>query len=191
MKFRKFGRISLALAVSLATGMGVTSCSTDHTVGYLYVTGSAIQSDFRLQDRQQSRQSSTNPQLSLRLRRIQSRQSPRGQFGEISVCPERRVRRNRPGCMPCEYTPPADSGANILLFTVGGQGGLRLQTTYTSQGNQPIAIQTDAAGTHLFVLDSQVPDPQQLRGLRGRKTGDHMRRYHILQHRLQYPAGFR
>ena len=40
MKFRKFGRISLALAVSLGTGIGVTSCSTDHAVGYLYVTGS-------------------------------------------------------------------------------------------------------------------------------------------------------
>src|ERR1700678_3917379 len=40
MKFRKFGRMSLALAVSLGTGIGVTSCSTDHAVGYLYVTGS-------------------------------------------------------------------------------------------------------------------------------------------------------
>src|SRR5271168_3815206 len=39
MKFRKFGRISLALAVSLGTGLGVTSCSTDHAVGYMYVTG--------------------------------------------------------------------------------------------------------------------------------------------------------
>src|ERR1700759_4586472 len=39
MKFRKFGRISLALAVSLGTGLGVTSCSTDHAVGYFYVTG--------------------------------------------------------------------------------------------------------------------------------------------------------
>ena len=40
MKFRKFGRIGLALAVSLGTGLGVTSCSTDHTVGYFYITGS-------------------------------------------------------------------------------------------------------------------------------------------------------
>ena len=39
MKFRKFGRMSLALAVSLGTGLGVTSCSTNHAVGYLYVTG--------------------------------------------------------------------------------------------------------------------------------------------------------
>src|ERR1700753_3130193 len=39
MKLRKFGRISLALAVSLGTGLGVTSCSTNHTVGYFYVTG--------------------------------------------------------------------------------------------------------------------------------------------------------
>jgi len=40
MKFRKFGRIGLALAVSLGTGLGVTSCSTNHTVGYFYTTGS-------------------------------------------------------------------------------------------------------------------------------------------------------
>ena len=40
MKFRKFGRIGLALAVSLGTGLGVTSCSTNHTVGYFYITGS-------------------------------------------------------------------------------------------------------------------------------------------------------
>ena len=40
MKFRKFGRIALALAVSLGMGLGVTSCTTDHTVGYLYVTAS-------------------------------------------------------------------------------------------------------------------------------------------------------
>ena len=38
MKFRKFGRIALALAVSLGTGLGVTSCTTDNTVGYLWVT---------------------------------------------------------------------------------------------------------------------------------------------------------
>ena len=40
MKFSKFGRIGLALAVSLGTGLGVTSCSTNHAVGYFYVTGS-------------------------------------------------------------------------------------------------------------------------------------------------------
>jgi 6-phosphogluconolactonase len=39
MKFRKFGRTTLAFVVSLGTGLGVTSCSTDHTVGYFYVTG--------------------------------------------------------------------------------------------------------------------------------------------------------
>src|SRR5271170_3886396 len=50
MKFRKFGRISLALAVSLGTGLGVTSCSTDHTVGYFYTTGTQFNqiSGFRI-----------------------------------------------------------------------------------------------------------------------------------------------
>src|SRR5580698_5067506 len=40
MKFKKFGQISLALVVSLGLGFGVTSCSNDFTVAYLYVTGS-------------------------------------------------------------------------------------------------------------------------------------------------------
>src|SRR6202021_1734554 len=50
MKFRKFGQVCLALVVSLGLGFGVTSCSTDHTVGYLYVTGTQYQqiSGFRI-----------------------------------------------------------------------------------------------------------------------------------------------
>ena len=40
MKFRKFGRIVLAMAVSLGLGFGITSCSTNFTVAFLYVTGS-------------------------------------------------------------------------------------------------------------------------------------------------------
>jgi 6-phosphogluconolactonase (cycloisomerase 2 family) len=56
-------------------------------------------------------------------------------------------------------TPDNETGANISLFTVGGQGGLSFQASYTSQGNLPIAIQADASGTHLFVLDTTVPDP--------------------------------
>jgi 6-phosphogluconolactonase (cycloisomerase 2 family) len=64
------------------------------------------------------------------------------------------------GQITCPANTPADqTGANISLFTVGGQGGLSFQASYTSQGNQPIAIQADASGTHLFVLDSTVTDP--------------------------------
>ena len=38
MKWNKTGRGLKALAVSLAVGLGITACSRDYTVGYLYVT---------------------------------------------------------------------------------------------------------------------------------------------------------
>src|SRR5271163_3094210 len=40
MKFRNVGQVLLALVVSVGLVVGVTSCSTSYTVGYLYVPGS-------------------------------------------------------------------------------------------------------------------------------------------------------
>jgi 6-phosphogluconolactonase len=158
MKFRKFGRITLALVVSLATGLGVTSCSTDHTVGYFYVTGSQYNqiSGFKIDNNLGN------------LAPVQN--SP---FGSGGVNPTKVLVANagkflyvlNAGCggtsqIACPSgTPADDTGANIALFTIGGQGGLSFQASYTSQGNLPIAISTDSTGTHLFVLDSTVTDP--------------------------------
>ena len=158
MKFRKFGQTSLALVVSLATGLGVTSCSTDHTVGYFYVTGSQYNqiSAFKIDSNlgnlfpvQNSPYSSggVNPITALIAnsgRFLYVLNAGCGETGQI-VCPAN--------------TPDNDKGANISLFTVGGGGSLSFQTTYTSQGNAPKWMQTDSSGTHLFVLDSTVPDP--------------------------------
>ena len=38
MKGNNMGRGLKALAVSMAVGLGMTACSRDYTVGYLYVT---------------------------------------------------------------------------------------------------------------------------------------------------------
>src|SRR5271156_2328497 len=158
MKFRKFGRMSLALAVSLATGLGVTSCSTDHTVGYFYVTGSQYNqiSAFKIDNN---------------LGQLTS--IPNSPFASGGVNPIKELIANagkflyvlNAGCggtsqIACPTgTPPDETGANISLFTVGGQGGLSFQAAYTSQGNLPVSIQTDSSGSHLFVLDSTVTDP--------------------------------
>src|ERR1700678_590326 len=158
MKFRKFGRISLALAVSLGTGLGVTSCSTDHTVGYMYVTGQqynqvsgyTIDSNLgNLTPTQNSPYSSggANP--------IKALVTNAGRFLYVLNA----------GCggtsqVACPTgTPANETGANISLFTVGGKGARSFQAAYTSQGNQPVQLQTDSSGGHLFVLDSTVPDP--------------------------------
>jgi len=158
MKFRKFGQISLALAVSLAMGLGVTSCSTDHAVGYLYVTGSQYNqiSGFRIDNNLGTL--------------IAAPDSPYGSGGfnpikELVTNAGRFLYVLNAGCggtsqVACPSgTPANETGANISLFTIGGKGALSFQAAYTSQGNQPIALQTDSSGAHLFVLDSTVPDP--------------------------------
>ncbi|MEA2261711.1 MAG: hypothetical protein QOJ51_4536 [Acidobacteriaceae bacterium] len=158
MKFRKFGRICLALAVSLGTGLGVTSCSTNHTVGYFYTTGSQYNqiSGFRIDNNV----GGLTP-------------VPNSPFASGGVNPVRALTANagkflyvlNAGCggtsqIACPSgTAASDSGANISLFTIGGKGSVSFQAAYSSQGNNPISIQTDSSGTHLFVLDSTVTDP--------------------------------
>ncbi len=156
MKFRKFGRVSLALAVSLGTGLGVTSCSTNHTVGYFYTTGSQYNqiSAFRIDNNVGGLKPVPNsPFASGGVNPIKVLTANAGKFLYVLNA----------GCggtsqIACP-TGTTDPGANISLFTIGGQGALSFQAAYTSQGNSPISIQTDSSGTHLFVLDSTVTDP--------------------------------
>jgi 6-phosphogluconolactonase len=158
MKFRKFGQVCLALVVSLGLGFGVTSCSTDHTVGYFYVTGTQYQqiSGFRIDNNLgQLTPTQNSPYSSGGVNPTKILVSTAGKFVYVlnTGC-------GLTGQITCPANTPADqTGANISLFTVGGQGGLSFQASYTSQGNQPIAIQADSSGTHLFVLDSTVTDP--------------------------------
>ncbi len=156
MKFRKFGRIALALAVSLGTGLGVTSCQTDFTAGYLWVTGSQYNQigGFRIDNNLG-----------------QLVPNPGSPYGSGGVNPIRAVVANagrflyvlNAGCggtsqIVCPSgTTPAQAGANISLFLIGGKGSLSFQQSYTSQGSLPVSIATDASGKFLFVLDSLAP----------------------------------
>jgi 6-phosphogluconolactonase len=158
MKFRKFGQVFLALVVSLGLGFGVTSCSTDHTVGYFYATGTQYQqiSGFRIDNNLgQLTPTQNSPYSSGGVNPTKILVTTAGKFVYVlnAGC-------GSTGQITCPANTPADqTGANISLFTVGGQGGLSFQASYTSQGNLPIAIQADPSGTHLFVLDSTVTDP--------------------------------
>ena len=158
MKFRKFGQVCLALVVSLGLGFGVTSCSMDHTVGYFYVTGTQYQqiSGFRIDNNLgQLTPTQNSPYSSGGVNPIKILVATAGKFVYVlnAGC-------GSTGQVPCPAnTPPDETGANISLFTVGGQGGLSYQYPYPSQGNNPISMLADSSGTHLFVLDSTVTDP--------------------------------
>jgi 6-phosphogluconolactonase (cycloisomerase 2 family) len=163
MKLRKFGRISLAMAVSLGTGLGVTSCSTNHTVAYMYVTGSQYSqiSGFKVDNNVGNLVATPNsPYGSGGYNPVKALVTNSGRFLYVLNA----------GCggtqqSACPSTVAADqTGANISLFTIGGKGSLSFQASYTSQGNQPISMLADSSGTHLFVLDSTVPDPATCTG---------------------------
>jgi 6-phosphogluconolactonase len=158
MKFRKFGRITLALAVSLGTGLGVTSCSTDHTVGYLYVTGQQYNqvSGYTIDSNLGNLKATQNsPYSSGGANPIKELTANAGRF--LYVLNAGCGGTGQAACTAA--TSPDNTSPNISLFTIGGKGSLSFQTSYTSQGNFPISIQTDSSGTHLFVLDSQDPNP--------------------------------
>src|ERR1700733_8922849 len=158
MKFRKFGRMTLALAVSLGTGLGVTSCSTDHAVGYLYVTGQQYNqvSGYRIYNNLGNLTPAQNsPFSSGGANPIKALTANAGRFLYVlnAGC-------GGTGQAACSSAvSPDNTSPNISLFTIGGKGALSYQTNYNSQGNFPISIQADSSGTHLFVLDSQDPDP--------------------------------
>ena len=163
MKFRKFGQVSLALAVSLGTGLGVTSCSTNHTVGYLYVTGSQYSqiAGFKIDNNVGNLTATPNsPYGSGGYNPIKTLVTTAGKFLYVLNA----------GCggtaqIACPSGANAsETGANISLYTIGGKGSISFQASYTSQGNQPISIMADSSGTHFFVLDSTVPDPTTCTG---------------------------
>lgn len=152
----KSGRIALALAVSLLTGLGLTSCSTNHTVGYFWTTSSYYNeiSGYRIDNNFG-----------------QLEPIPKTPVGSGGVNPIRAVVANggqflyvlNAGCggstsFPCPQGTSA-TAPNISLFTVGGHGALSFQRSYSGQGSDPVSILTDASGRFLFELDSIAPDP--------------------------------
>ena len=151
MKFRKFGQIGLALVVSLGLCFGITSCSVDFTVAFLYVTGSQYNQlgAFRIMN-------NTGNLVSVQ-------GSPYGSSGTNPV----RTLVSSTGryiYVLNQGTPSTDSsgnitysGSNIAIFSVGGSGNLAFQQAYTSQGTGSVRFGFSSTGTFLYVLDKYMP----------------------------------
>lgn len=151
MKFRKFGRIALALAVSLGLGFGITSCSTNFTVAFLFVTGS------------QYNQIGAFQILNNTGNLTGIKGSP---FGSGGTYPVRELvsTTGRYLYVLNEGAPTASSsgnvtysGANISVFSIGGGGNLAFQQSYASQGTGSIRMSFDSTGSYLYVLDEYMP----------------------------------
>jgi 6-phosphogluconolactonase (cycloisomerase 2 family) len=153
MKFRKLGRIALATAASLFIGFGTQSCYY-YTEAYIIVTGSQYNqvASYREQNQTGSLQLSPHtPTSSGGVNPIRSVLLPGGRYVYV-------LNQGQPTMGPAGNITWKDS--NISLFSIGGDGSLAYQLSYTSQGMGPLRIALSSTGTYLYVLDRYEPGSQ-------------------------------
>jgi len=137
MTLSRIGRLSMALVVSVAMGLGMTSCGGG-TVGYLWVLGTQYNNiaGFKIDD------------FTGNLTQTVGSPYPSGGTNPVMLALKSGGR----------YLYVLNAGTpNIALFSVGGDGTLTYQYSFTSQGTNPIWITTDSTGNYLFVLDQKSP----------------------------------
>jgi 6-phosphogluconolactonase (cycloisomerase 2 family) len=142
MKLSKIGRISMAFVVSVAMGLGMTSCGGG-TIGFMWVLGTQYNqiSGFKIDN------------YTGNLTNIVGSPFASGGTTPVAVV-------LRPGG---RYIYVVNKGAgtapgNIAEFSVGGDGILTFQSAFTSQGTTPIWAAIDSSGSYLYVLDQLSPD---------------------------------
>jgi 6-phosphogluconolactonase len=139
MKFRKFGRIALASAVSLGLGLGMTACGPSNTVDFLYVTSSK-----------------NNPgQIS-----VYQVDSESGALVQIQDSPYQTGRNP-----VADVTSP--NGKNLYVinhddntvqeYAIGTDGKLYPQQTCNMPGSFPTQMAVNPAGTYLYIVETYQP----------------------------------
>lgn len=148
MRLSRIGRVSMALVVSVAMGLGMTACGGG-TVAFIWVLGTQYNqiAGFKVDN------------FSGNLTQVVG--SPFSSNGtnptSIAVKPGGRFVYVINKGVAATTTTPATTG-NIALFSVGGDGVLTFQQTYSSRGNTPVWVTVDSTGSFLYVLDSHYPD---------------------------------
>jgi 6-phosphogluconolactonase len=158
MKLNNIGRGAVASILSLAIGFGVTACSRDYTLAYVYVTtskplaggsndggisayGVDYQSGALVPLADSPIPAGRNP-ITLVASPASASASANGQFIYV-------VNRD---------------DSTVMEFSIGTDGKLYLKNTYNTTGSLPSAAAIDAAGTFLYVTNTyqNKPDNTQL-----------------------------
>jgi 6-phosphogluconolactonase (cycloisomerase 2 family) len=157
MKLRKLGQVVLASAVGIGSSLGLTSCVESHTIGYMFVTGVQY-----------------NQVQSYKINNNTGNLTSEGVIGSNGVYPVDAITAEagrylyvlNAGCADPTLYPqakyPCASGqsptpSSIALFSIGGEGKLTFQESYSSHGLNSVAISLDSTGSYLYVLDQNTP----------------------------------
>lgn len=147
MTLSRIGRISRALVASMAVVLGMSACG-GYTVGFMWVLGTQYNqiAGFKIDDFTGNLTDMVG--------------SPYSSGGANPVSITVRTGGNfvfvvNKGTTDSSGNPNHDG--NVAVFSVGEDGVLTSQGTYTTAGQSPVWAQADATGTFLYVLDSRSP----------------------------------
>jgi len=150
MKLSRIGRVSMALVVSVAMGLGMTACGGG-TVGFMWVLGTQYNqiAGFKIDDytgnltemiHQPFTSGGANP-VSLVVK-------PGGRYLYVV---------NKGTSATTSSSLPCGTNGGVAEFSIGGDGVLTFQQCFSTQGSTPVWAQMDSTGGYLYVLDQFAP----------------------------------
>jgi 6-phosphogluconolactonase (cycloisomerase 2 family) len=157
MKLSRIGRVSMALVVSVAIGLGMTACGGG-TIGFMWVLGTQYNqiAAFKIDDFSGNLTTPPgSPFTSGGINPVSLVVKPGGRYLYVineggGLTPDAK------GGVSCPTI--GGGGGAIAEFAIGGQGVLTFQQTFQSQGCTPVWAAHDSTGNFLYVLDKYAPN---------------------------------
>jgi 6-phosphogluconolactonase (cycloisomerase 2 family) len=157
MKLSRIGRVSMALVVSVAMGLGMTACGGG-TIGFMWVLGTQFNqiAAFKIDDFTGNLTTPPgSPFSSGGSNPVSLVVKPGGRYLYV-VNEGGGLTTDANGGVTCPIN--GAGGGTIAEFAIGGQGVLTFQQTFTSQGCTPVWAAHDSTGNFLYVLDKYAPN---------------------------------
>ena len=154
MKLSKIGRMISALVATAALGLGMTACGGG-TIGYMWIVGTFYNqiSGFKIDNytgnltvipKTPFSANGTSPVTVL--------VKPGGRFLYV-------INSGSAATAPTASALATQTTAgNISVYSVGGEGVLTYQQSFSSQGIHPVWATFDGTGNFLYVVDQYAPD---------------------------------
>ena len=152
MKLSRIGRISMALVVSVAMGLGMTACGGG-TIGFMWVLGTQYNqiAAFKIDDFTGNLTTPPgSPFSSGGSNPVSLVVKPGGRYLYV-------INKGGGAATSASGSLPCGTGGGITEFAIGGQGVLTFQQCFQSQGTTPVWAAHDSTGSFLYVLDQVAP----------------------------------
>lgn len=152
MKLSRIGRVSMALVVSVAMGLGMTACGGG-TIGFMWVLGTQYNqiAAFKIDDFTGNLTTPPgSPFTSGGANPVALVVKPGGRYLYV-------INKGEATVPSGSETLPCGANGGIAEFAIGGQGVLTFQQCFQSQGATPVWAAHDGTGGFLYVLDQVAP----------------------------------